>query len=189
MHSRLSKTQQKSETKENWILPSGLTVNKFKTYPPLCPQFDQWWDCGEFVKKLSISRVCCDYIKENLSMWWAHLVQFVKESLGFVKEVLHGQTYELVQNKFKTYPLIKVWAKWWGSAPSVRGNDYGVFPLFAGEPEWLGEGRVERGSSGCTVPKSSSGKGRESSGSSRKPEQARGTRVNDSKTKQKIGRQ
>ncbi|KAF9784489.1 hypothetical protein BJ322DRAFT_1195087 [Thelephora terrestris] len=24
------------------ILPSGLIVNKFKTYPPLCPHFDQW---------------------------------------------------------------------------------------------------------------------------------------------------
>ncbi|KAF9792308.1 hypothetical protein BJ322DRAFT_1016131 [Thelephora terrestris] len=55
-------------------------------------------------------------------MCWAHLVQFMKEPLGFVKEVPHGQTDELVQDNFKTYPLIEVWAKWWGSAPSVTAS-------------------------------------------------------------------
>ncbi|KAF9778061.1 hypothetical protein BJ322DRAFT_1025417 [Thelephora terrestris] len=87
---------------------SGLIVNKFKTYPPLCPQFYQW--------------------KTWWSMWWAQLVQFVKEPLGFVKEVPCGKTDELVQKKFKTYPLIKVWAKWWVSKglPPVTSGLFGV---------------------------------------------------------------
>ncbi|KAF9781505.1 hypothetical protein BJ322DRAFT_1022918 [Thelephora terrestris] len=41
-----------------------------------------------------------------------YMIEHVKP-WSFVKEVPHGQTDELVQNKFKTYPLIKVWAKWW----------------------------------------------------------------------------
>jgi hypothetical protein len=53
-------------------------------------------------------------------MWWAHFVQFVKNPWSFVKEVPHGQTDELAQNKFKTYPLIKVWAKWWVSFEFVH---------------------------------------------------------------------
>ncbi|KAF9781504.1 hypothetical protein BJ322DRAFT_1022917 [Thelephora terrestris] len=64
-------------------------------------------------------------------MWWAHLVQFMREPSGFVKEVPHGQTDELVQNKFKTYPLIKVWAKWWVSRglPPTWYNNHKSIPL------------------------------------------------------------
>jgi hypothetical protein len=58
-------------------------------------------------------------------MWWAHLVQFVKEPLGFVKEVPHGQTDELVENNFKTYPLIKLRAKWWVSFEFVHNEPNG----------------------------------------------------------------
>ncbi|KAF9781636.1 hypothetical protein BJ322DRAFT_1023025 [Thelephora terrestris] len=46
-------------------------------------------------------------------MQWTHFVQFMSENLGFVKEVPHGQADEFVENNFKTYQVIKVWAKWW----------------------------------------------------------------------------